>query len=150
MSYLYIVKVYEGNEVYWLIKDSYVDLIKYNPYLDGFVVVNNLKDLDAILLEANHDLNMLQVGSYPYYLKQRISGEYGHLSNEMSGSLLNRILNKNLKDILLGHLSRENNYEELAYETVKLEIAFGSEKYKPDDFLIEVAKREAVSRMIEF
>ena len=45
-------------------------------------IVSHLKDLDGVLLESNHDIHMLQVGSYPYYLKQRILGNRGHLSNE--------------------------------------------------------------------
>ena len=81
------------------------DLGKYNDY-----IVEQLQGLDALLLEANHDVNMLQVGSYPYYLKQRILGERGHLSNESAGRLLCRLLHDKMKQIMLGHLSRENNY----------------------------------------
>ena len=113
-------------------------------------IVDKLQNLDVLLLESNHDTHMLQVGSYPYVLKQRILSDRGHLSNESAGKLLCHLLHDDLKAVFLGHLSKENNYDELAYETVKLEIAFGSEKYKPDDFLIEVDKREAVSSMIEF
>ena len=72
------------------------------------------------------------------------------MSNEAAGKLLCDLLHDDLKAIFLGHLSQENNYEELAFETVKLEILLGSEKYKPEDFLIEVAKRDSVSRMMEF
>lgn len=78
--------------------------------------------MDALLLEANHDVNMLQVGPYPCPLKQRIAGRPGHLSNENSGRLLSRLLHDKLQYIVLGHLSKENNLPELAYETVKLEI----------------------------
>lgn len=113
-------------------------------------IVDKLQKLDVLLLESNHDIHMLQVGGYPYPLKQRILGDRGHLSNESAGKLLCHLLHDDLKAVFLGHLSKENNYEELAYETVKLEIAFGSEKYKPEDFPIEVAKRDYVSRMIEF
>ena len=113
-------------------------------------IVERLQNLDVLLLESNHDIHMLQVGGYPYPLKQRILGDRGHLSNESAGKLLCHLLHDDLKAVFLGHLSKENNYEELAFETVKLEIAFGSEKYQPDDFLIEVAKRDSVSRMMEF
>lgn len=113
-------------------------------------IVDKLQNLDVLLLESNHDIHMLQVGGYPYPLKQRILGDRGHLSNESAGKLLCQVLHDDLKAVFLGHLSKENNYEELAYETVKLEIAFGSEKYQPEDFLIEVAKRNTVSRMMEF
>ncbi len=113
-------------------------------------IVDKLQNLDVLLLESNHDTHMLQVGGYPYPLKQRILSDRGHLSNESAGKLLCHLLHDDLKAVFLGHLSKENNYEELAYETVKLEITFGSEKYQPDDFLIEVAKRDSVSRMMEF
>ena len=113
-------------------------------------VVDKLQNLDVLLLESNHDVHMLQVGSYPYQLKRRILGDRGHLSNEAAGKLLCHLLHDDLKAVFLGHLSKENNYDELAFETVKLEIHLGSEKYEPEDFLIEVAAREAVSRMVEF
>lgn len=62
------------------------------------------------MLEANHDISMLEAGPYPYSLKCRILGERGHLSNEDSGRLLCRLLHDNLKHIFLAHLSKENNY----------------------------------------
>jgi phosphoribosyl 1,2-cyclic phosphodiesterase len=81
-------------------------------------LIDNIKGSDALLLEANHDINMLKVGSYPYYLKQRILGDYGHLSNESSAELLCKVVDSKLKHVLLGHLSQENNFPELAFETV--------------------------------
>ena len=81
--------------------------------------VENLKDSDAVLLEANHDLRMLQSGPYPYALKRRIWGDKGHLSNEDSGKLLSKIASKKLKTVILGHLSNENNYPDLAFEVVR-------------------------------
>ena len=84
--------------------------------------MENLKDLDAICLEANHDINMLMVGSYPYNLKQRVAGPKGHLSNDAAADLLCRIYCERLKKILLIHLSKDNNYAELAYETVRAEL----------------------------
>ena len=119
------------------------DLGKYNDY-----IVKNLENLDAVLLEANHDIRMLQVGKYPYYLKQRILGDRGHLSNENAGRLLCRILHDNLKAVFLGHLSRENNYEELAYETVCSEVTLGDNPYRSRDFKIQVAKRDHISEII--
>ena len=119
------------------------DLGKYDDY-----TVKNLKNLDAILLEANHDIHMLEVGGYPYYLKQRILGDRGHLSNELSGQLLCDILHDNLKHIMLGHLSKENNIPELAYETVRLEIDMGDCPYHADDFHLAVAKRDEMSEII--
>ena len=93
---------------------------------------------------------MLQVGSYPYRLKQRILGERGHLSNASSGQLLSKVLNNHLKGIFLGHLSQENNLPELAFETVRVEIMFSDSDYRPEELPISVAKRSAPSALIEF
>lgn len=111
-------------------------------------IVSHMEGLDALLLEANHDIHMLQVGAYPYPLKQRILGERGHLSNETSGQLLGQILHDGMQHILLGHLSKENNYDELAYETVRLEISLGDNPYRGNDFPIDVAKRDRPSSLI--
>ena len=119
------------------------DLGVYTEY-----TIEHLKGLDAVLLEANHDVNMLQVGSYPYYLKQRILGNRGHLSNENAGRLLCEILNDKLQAVFLGHLSRENNYEALAYETVCAEVTLGDNPYKASDFPIKVAHRDVPSELI--
>lgn len=99
-------------------------------------------------MEANHDIHMLEVGGYPYYLKQRILGDRGHLSNELSDSFCD-ILHDNLKQcIMLGHLSKENNYARLAYETVKLEVTLADNEYKGEDLNMFVASRESVSDII--
>ena len=70
-------------------------------------IVEKLQNVDVLLLEANHDVRMLQAGAYPYPLKQRILGDKGHLSNERSGQLLGKVLHDHLKHIVLGHLSWE-------------------------------------------
>lgn len=119
------------------------DLGKYDDY-----IVDNLQNLDVLLLEANHDVNMLEVGGYPYYLKQRILSDRGHLSNERSGQLLGRILHDHFKQVILGHLSKENNYPRLAYETVRLEISMGDNPYKGSDFPISIARRDEPSELI--
>lgn len=111
-------------------------------------IVKKLRGLNVLLLEANHDIRMLEIGGYPYYLKRRIAGDRGHLSNELSGRLLCEILHDKLKQVVLGHLSKENNYAELAYETVKLEITLGDNPYKGDEIPIQVARRDEVSEMI--
>lgn len=116
------------------------DLGVYDSYIK-----DSLSGLDAILLEANHDVRMLQVGPYPYPLKQRILGNRGHLSNETSGRLLAEILHDDMKTVMLGHLSKENNMPELAYETVKLEVTMADNPYDGNDFPITVAKRDGVS-----
>ncbi len=119
------------------------DMGHFNEY-----IISHLRGLDALLLESNHDVRMLETGPYPYYLKRRILGDYGHLSNENAGRLLSRILHDGLKKILLGHLSKENNYEELAYETVRLEIDQGESPYSARDFSISVAGRERMSEIV--
>ena len=118
------------------------DLGMYDEY-----TVDKLSNLDAVLLEANHDIHMLEVGTYPYYLKQRVMGDKGHLSNELSGRLLCDILHGGLKHIMLGHLSKDNNYEELAYETVKLEVTLSDTDFKGDELDLKVAKRDGVSEI---
>ncbi len=119
------------------------DLGKYDEY-----TVEKLQNLNAILLEANHDIHMLEVGTYPYHLKRRVMGDKGHLSNELSGKLLCDILHDDLKYIVLGHLSKENNYAKLAYETVKLEVTLGDNVYKGDELNMAVAKRDQISDIL--
>ena len=110
-------------------------------------IISHLRDLEALLLEANHDVNMLQAGPYPYPLKQRILSEKGHLSNEHAGHLLCEILHDNIRYILLGHLSAENNYPPLAMATVTSEIELADNPYRGDDFPIFVAPRYVPSAM---
>lgn len=111
-------------------------------------LIEKLQGLDGLLLEANHDINMLQTGAYPYPLKQRILGDSGHLSNERSGQLLCRLLHDRFGAVILGHLSKENNYEELAYEAVRLEVTMGENPYKAEDFPMYVARRDGLSQRI--
>ncbi len=81
-------------------------------------VKENIKNSHLLLIESNHDVEMLKVGKYPWYLKRRILGEHGHLSNDDAGKLLAEVLCGKNECILLGHLSKENNFPELAYQTV--------------------------------
>lgn len=119
------------------------DLGMYDDY-----IVSKLEGLDVLFLEANHDVRMLQMGRYPYPLKQRILGDRGHLSNELSGRLLSSILHDDMKKIVLSHLSQENNLPELAFEAVRMEVTMGDTKYKGDDFDITVAKRGEPSNLV--
>ncbi len=73
---------------------------------------------DVLVLEANHDVEMLKNGSYPWYLKKRIMSNRGHLANTDAGWTLARLNRKAHTDVFLAHLSRENNRPELAEETV--------------------------------
>lgn len=103
-------------------------------------IINNLGDCDSLLLEANHDINLLQVGHYPYSLKMRILGDKGHLSNDASARLIKEILHPGLQHIVLGHLSKENNFPELAYRTVLYELE-QSETWNQINTDLLVAKR---------
>ncbi len=119
------------------------DLGIYDDY-----IVKNLKGLDAVVLEANHDVHMVEVGPYPYPLKQRVLGTCGHLSNELSGRLLCDILHEKMKYVILGHLSLENNFPELAYETVKLEVTMGNTPFHGNDIPLMVANRDKMSKIL--
>lgn len=116
------------------------DLGKYDDY-----IIKNLENSELLLLEANHDINMLQVGAYPYVLKRRILGDRGHLSNDNCGRLIKNLLHDKLKQIYLGHLSKENNFPDLAYETVKYELEQSDSPHR--NVLITVANREEPSML---
>ena len=70
----------------------------------------HLRGCDLLLLESNHDLNMLKVGSYPWALKQRIMGRNGHLSNDVACSFIREDLDSTTSTLILGHLSAHNNH----------------------------------------
>jgi len=76
-------------------------------------IVEHLRDCDALLFEANHDLDMLRTGSYPWSLKRRIMSRHGHLSNDDSMAALRRIIGPSLKNLCLIHLSEKNNHESI-------------------------------------
>lgn len=102
-------------------------------------VMNALKGSDLVMLESNHDVNMLQCGGYPYMLKRRILGVKGHLSNDACAEALTELVKNGTTRIFLGHLSSENNVPQLAYQTSvsALEMAGAHEG---DDYFIRVAK----------
>ena len=106
-------------------------------------LIESFGKLDFIFAEANHDIRMLQLGPYSYPLKQRILSDNGHLSNEASGRFISKLLNDDIKGIMLGHLSDKNNLPDLAYEAVKVEITMSDTKYDGLDFPIYVAKRRS-------
>lgn len=77
-----------------------------------------LRELDALVLETNHDLHMLRTGPYPWSLKQRVAGRHGHLSNEEAAEGLADLLCDRLRTVVLYHLSRTNNLPALAAEAI--------------------------------
>ena len=78
-----------------------------------------LKKSDHIVVESNHDIDMLMNGSYPYYLKARVRGQGGHLSNAECAELIHDFYHKSLKHVFLCHLSHENNTPDIAYRTAE-------------------------------
>lgn len=81
-------------------------------------LIDSIMGSGRVLLEANHDIEMLRLGSYPYQLKQRILGDNGHLSNDTAAETAVRLAEGGTRAIMLGHLSNENNYPQIAYNTV--------------------------------
>ncbi len=111
-------------------------------------VMDSLMNSNILLLESNHDEEMLKNGTYTEPLKRRILGENGHLSNITAGKLLACVMNGELSHVQLGHLSMENNTEELAFNTV--EGVLNNYKIKVGTYLdMSVASRMGVSRIIE-
>lgn len=103
-----------------------------------------VKGSKTVILEANHDVNMLEIGSYPMQLKRRIRGKFGHLSNDEAGKAAEFLVRLGTENILLGHLSEENNYPELALQTVA--CALGEADIKVgEDVHLAVAKRTGVT-----
>lgn len=82
-------------------------------------IKQKLYGFDFLIIEANHDYEMLTNGSYPAYLKKRILGKKGHLSNDDTAAILPELINGHQPCILLAHLSKDNNRPELAYITIK-------------------------------
>ena len=110
-------------------------------------IVNHLEGSQFILLESNYDTNVLKCCSYPYKLKTRIAGDRGHLSNTMAGKTISYLLkNSNLATAMLGHLSKESNFPELAYQTVVDEII--SNHSKNSQINLSVANRNCPSKLI--
>ena len=85
-------------------------------------ILNNLKYSKFILLESNYEPEVLKFSSYPYRLKERIASPVGHLSNIEAGKTINYLANYGLENVMLGHLSKENNFPELAYKSVLEQI----------------------------
>lgn len=114
----------------------------------GYVNTKHFKkiqNLDVYLFESNHDIEMLIHGPYPKWLKDRVMGEYGHLSNIDCSIYLAKNIGPNTKKILLTHLSHQNNTEEKALETIK-EIF---KEYEIDFTDIKCAKQREKSELIE-
>ncbi len=112
-------------------------------------IYDNIKDSEVILLESNHDVNMLKFGPYPYTLKRRILSEIGHLSNDDCGSAIVELVKSDTnKKIILGHLSNTNNQPDLAYQTV-LNVLNENGVRQEKDIMLTMANRHNPSGYIE-
>lgn len=109
-------------------------------------IFNNLQGSSFILLESNYDPEILKVSKYPFHLKQRIAGPHGHLSNATAGKTISALMKKDLKEVMLGHLSKENNFPELAYQTVAEELMQAGADIS--NIKLSVANRNEPGKMI--
>jgi phosphoribosyl 1,2-cyclic phosphodiesterase len=102
----------------------------------------HLKECDLLFLEANHDPEMLTNGSYPWSLKQRIRSRHGHLSNFDTRDLLIDLKHEDLKNVVLGHLSEENNTPEKVIDTC-------GDVFNQDKTSLHIALQDQVGELIE-
>ena len=148
---LYITPVKTSHDA----NDSYCYVVEDNKSKAAIVtdtgvvtneMVNKIQDVDMLLLETNHDIEMLKLGPYPKDLQRRIAGKYGHLSNDDAGKFLNKIISPSVKNLLLCHISLDNNYEELALETIKTSLELGGYNLRNNNLKIEIAPRYTNSK----
>ena len=115
----------------------------------GHMTNNIIKHIDGskfLLIEANYDPEVLKYTRYPSYLKNRISGPTGHLSNQMAAETVNSLISSGLTNVTLGHLSKESNFPELAYQTVMNELI--QKGTNTDNFSLSVASRTTPGNLI--
>ena len=110
-------------------------------------ILENLEKSSFIMLESNYDPEVLKCSPYPYYLKTRIAGPNGHLPNEMAGKTISHLLKYGLEGAMLGHLSKESNFPELAYKTVVDELI--SNNYNENSLSLNVASRDCPGKLIK-
>lgn len=102
---------------------------------------------DILLIEANHDEELVSSCSYPYPVKRRILSDTGHLSNACCGRALCELYSSGVRRAILGHLSRDNNFESLALETVRSELL--REDIPESEFALAVAHRDRITGRFE-
>ncbi len=115
----------------------------------GHMTKDILKQLEEslfVMLESNYDPEVLKCSSYPFSLKYRIAGPSGHLSNQIAGKTISFLLKSGLKNAMLGHLSKESNFPELAYKTVVEELI--SSNYNENSLALSVAGRDTHSKLV--
>lgn len=109
-------------------------------------LIEEMSGSDVVLVESNYDNDTLLCGAYPYFLKKRISGDMGHLSNEATSKLIKTLYENGVTKFILGHLSKENNFPELAYQTVLNELNTSTIKVP---FELSVAGRDTIDNVLE-
>ena len=109
-------------------------------------ILKHIDGSEFILLEANYDPEVLKYTKYPFKLKSRIAGPTGHLSNQVAGQTINYLIKSGLKNAILGHLSKESNFPELAYQTVVDELI--SNGTNLDNFNLSIASRDLPGNLI--
>ena len=127
----------------------FTDCKKLSLATDSGIVTDemwqSISGSDEIILESNHDTDMLTYGPYPLSLKRRISGDSGHLSNDDAAKICVKLLESGTKKIMLAHLSHENNTPEIAYHTTKNSLEnYGAVLGK--DITLSVADRYKITR----
>ncbi|MCC8169181.1 MAG: MBL fold metallo-hydrolase [Oscillospiraceae bacterium] len=108
-------------------------------------LVENIMKSNIVLLESNHDVDMLQFGPYPFSLKQRILSDTGHLSNENAAQTALQLVNSGTEHIMLGHLSKENNHPEIALMETYNTLTFAGVNVG-GDVTLQVADRYKATR----
>lgn len=110
-------------------------------------ILKNLENSSFILLESNYEPEVLRYSRYPYVLKKRIEGPTGHLSNDAAGEAISKLIPTGLHSVMLGHLSKENNFPELAYKTVMEHVV--KNNFSERSIELNIANRNLPSQMIK-
>lgn len=110
-------------------------------------ILKRLDGSDFLLLESNYEPDILKCSKYPYMLKKRILGPNGHLSNEDASNIICTLAKSGLNNVTLGHLSKENNFPELAYKTTMNDII--SNNFNINNFKLDVANRDKPNKLFD-
>lgn len=126
-------------------KNKKISIVTDTGFIDDNIK-DKIKNSNLYLMESNHDVNMLENGKYPWFLKERISSKKGHLSNDDAAGILNDIIMGKEEVILLGHLSKDNNKPELAYRTVESKLNYSGIKINKD-VILDMTYRDKISKV---
>lgn len=126
-------------------KNKKISIVTDTGYVDDDIK-DKIKNSNLYLMESNYDVNMLRDGCYPWFLKQRISSKKGHLSNDDAAKILNDTIMGKKEVILLGHLSKDNNVPELAYDTVKCKLGDSGINVNKD-IILDMTYRDKISKV---